>query len=173
MNFYAFKKRDFIIPKNLDIIKGENQESFSKKVRDLFNNYNLLFKSIFEAIKNYEITDPSYLSAWTAYTPTVTAQTGSFTTVNATGKYIEIGKIVHFNYEITLTNIGTATGYVRITLPKTPKDSYFPCLSVISYPYLGAAYVSRGYIYMWKYDQNTAILGNGIKLYVSGTYEQE
>lgn len=57
------------------------------------------------------------LGAWTAYTPTVTASTGTFTTVSATGRYCRIGKIVIVSVAVTITTNGTAAGSIVFTLP--------------------------------------------------------
>jgi hypothetical protein len=55
--------------------------------------------------------------AWTSYTPTVAASSGTFTSVSATGNYIQIGKTVFARFAITITTVGTATGNVTVTLP--------------------------------------------------------
>lgn len=54
---------------------------------------------------------------WQAYTPTVTATAGAFTTVSATGRYRRIGKTVEFQNTISITNNGTAAAIMRTTLP--------------------------------------------------------
>lgn len=59
------------------------------------------------------------LGAWTSYTPTITAGTGTFTTVSASGKYCQIGKIVVCKFTITITTNGTAAGGILATLPVT------------------------------------------------------
>jgi len=58
-------------------------------------------------------------AAWTANSPTITSGTGSLTTVSAAGRYIQIGKIVHFSCVITLTNNGTGGAYLILPLPVT------------------------------------------------------
>jgi hypothetical protein len=57
--------------------------------------------------------------AWTSYTPTVTAQTGTLTTVSATGYYQTIGKTCIVSMSITITNAGTGSGGLYATLPLT------------------------------------------------------
>jgi predicted secreted protein len=57
------------------------------------------------------------ISAFTSYTPTVTAASGSFTTVSATGSYKRVGKICFVYNKITITTNGTATAAVLATLP--------------------------------------------------------
>lgn len=54
--------------------------------------------------------------AWTAYTPTVTATAGTFTTISATGKYVVLFGICHVQITITITTVGTGT-YPLVSLP--------------------------------------------------------
>jgi hypothetical protein len=58
-------------------------------------------------------------TAWTSYTPTITAATGSFTTVSATGAYQVIGKTCFVTINISITTVGTAAGTIYATLPFT------------------------------------------------------
>ena len=62
-----------------------------------------------------QITDIQ--GAWSNYTPTVTSQGGTPTTVSATGRYKQIGKTVLVEISVTITDKGTATGVVFATLP--------------------------------------------------------
>lgn len=54
---------------------------------------------------------------WVSYTPTVTALSGTFTTVSATGAYSQIGKTIFVRFTVTITTNGTAGTAVVITLP--------------------------------------------------------
>jgi hypothetical protein len=56
-------------------------------------------------------------TAWTAYTPTITANSGTFTTVSATGAWKQIGKTIVFRILVTVTTIGSAAGFLKFTLP--------------------------------------------------------
>lgn len=57
---------------------------------------------------------------WIAYTPTITAGSGTFTTVSATGRYKIVGtKTIHTQIDVTITAIGTAGGNIVATLPFT------------------------------------------------------
>jgi len=58
-------------------------------------------------------------NAWTSYTPTVTAQSGSITAYTATGRYKQLGKTVIMQADVTITTVGTATLGMRVTLPFT------------------------------------------------------
>lgn len=55
--------------------------------------------------------------AQTSYTPTLTAQSGSYTTASAVGSYIKIGGMVCFRAQVTITTPGTGTAPV-IGLPQ-------------------------------------------------------
>jgi hypothetical protein len=56
-------------------------------------------------------------TAWLTYTPVITAIAGAFTSVSATGRYKQIGKVVYVYIKITITTNGTAATYVLATLP--------------------------------------------------------
>lgn len=63
------------------------------------------------------VADSGAASAWTTYVPTVTAGTGTFTTVVGAGRYLKIGKLVNFYVQITITTNGTAASFINCTLP--------------------------------------------------------
>jgi hypothetical protein len=57
-------------------------------------------------------------TAWTAYTPTVTAISGSITTLGTvSGRFKQLGKSVFISLSVTITTNGTAAGGINITLP--------------------------------------------------------
>jgi hypothetical protein len=56
---------------------------------------------------------------WTNYTPTLTAGSGSFTSASVTGRYLKIGKLVHFTVGLSVTTVGTASSFFEISLPFT------------------------------------------------------
>lgn len=64
-------------------------------------------------------------SAWTSYTPTVSAQSGTITTSSATGRYRQIGKIVVAQMDVILTTVGTATGSLIVSLPVTAASNKY------------------------------------------------
>jgi hypothetical protein len=52
------------------------------------------------------------------WTPTVTAETGTFTTVSTSGcRWTEVEGVIHWSVAIVMTTTGTATNGLRITLP--------------------------------------------------------
>jgi hypothetical protein len=64
-------------------------------------------------------------NAWTAYTPTITAGSGTITTKSATGRYKQIGKTVFIEINITITTNGSGAGSVVATIPITPSAGFF------------------------------------------------
>ena len=56
--------------------------------------------------------------SYTAYTPTVTCQTGTITSYTATGGYYEVGKMVYFTVSVTITNAGTGSAGINISLAR-------------------------------------------------------
>lgn len=83
---------------------------------NVFNGWTLsnIKPQVFAVINNNTDVD-----AWIAFTPTVTATVGTFTTVSATGLYKQISKTVHIQMAITITTNGTAATQVNATLPVT------------------------------------------------------
>lgn len=53
------------------------------------------------------------------FTPTVTSSGGTLTSSTATGRYTKIGNMVSVAVSISITNHGTGTGELRVTLPFT------------------------------------------------------
>ena len=58
-------------------------------------------------------------AAWSTYTPTVAASTGSITTSSASGRYIRIGKFCFMTASATVTTNGTGGGHLQVGLPFT------------------------------------------------------
>jgi len=127
---------------------------------------------------NFNVTDsgivvasPSY--PWVAYTPIVSAGTGTITTASATGRYVVIDKTVHFKLKIVITTLGTGAQSIIATLPLTAKTGE---------QYIGSGTETYGTgkalnasIFDTKVgllDYNNTFVGaNGSTYVVSGTYE--
>ena len=110
--------------------------------------------------------------AWTSYTPTITASSGSFTTVSGTGLYSQIGKAILYRVAITITTNGTAAGNVLFTLPVTAAANDYVGTgrenAVIGVQLMSTVNNTSGTIR--KYD-NTYPGGTGYQLVVTGIYE--
>lgn len=55
--------------------------------------------------------------AWTAYTPTLAAASGTLTAAAGAGRYWRNGKLIHVQARVTITTNGTAAGHITATLP--------------------------------------------------------
>ena len=112
--------------------------------------------------------------AWTDYTPTLTANTGTFTSASATGRYAEVGPICLFKINITITTNGTAAGYINATLPITAAAQAHTIqgIEVSSTGVSLNGYIASGAsgVAVRKYD-GTYPGANGYVLVLSGFYE--
>jgi len=109
------------------------------------------------------------------YTPTVTASSGTFTTVSAVGKYTKVGNVVVAQIRATLTAIGTAVSTLRVTLPFTAAaDNYsagsgFESASTAFALGVFVDPATPTYMKIVKYDGNT-IIANGYVVNATVTY---
>jgi hypothetical protein len=53
------------------------------------------------------------------WTPTVVATTGTITAYTSSGRYTKIGDVVSCSFTFTVSNNGTGSGFIRISLPFT------------------------------------------------------
>jgi hypothetical protein len=113
-------------------------------------------------------------AAWTSYTPTIGSTVGAIGSGSATGRFVQVGKTVHFAVKVTITTIGTASGQLTFTLPKTPNTQAAGAgvetavngrmLSVT----ISAANATAA---SQTYDNVTSLWVNGSVFFFSGTYE--
>jgi hypothetical protein len=115
-------------------------------------------------------------TAWTAWTPTVTAGGGTITTVGAvTARYKQVGKTVFFYISITITTNGTGVSYVQATLPFTAANTAFQIAvgreNSLTGKTLGARIVANtANLQLTNYD-GTYPGANGALLCGAGQYE--
>ena len=114
-------------------------------------------------------------SAWTAYTPTITAGTGTFGTVSATGRYKTIGKTVFVKMEITVTAVGTASASAIASLPVTAAGTngavFVGRENAISGSMLqGLVPAGASFVTIYAYNNSTPYVANAV-LILSGVYE--
>ena len=109
-----------------------------------------------------------------SWTPTITATSGTFTTVSATGSYTKVGRAVVIRVSITITTVGTASGGVVFTLPFTANSTGgWVCAGrennstgkMLQALIAGSATTATAF----NYD-NTSTIGAGFALIISGTY---
>jgi hypothetical protein len=110
---------------------------------------------------------------WTSYTPTITSQGGSITTYTATGKYLQIDKGMFFIFTVTLSNVGTASGNMIITLPTTAVGS--GAGSAYEYNTTGkggpVSIANNASVAISRDSTNATWFSNGWNLYASIFYE--
>lgn len=114
--------------------------------------------------------------AWTTWTPTVTPQAGTFTTVGASGGYYVIGKLVHFSVTITITTVGTASGAMSIALPvgTAARIAAVPAVETVTTGRIGYGRILSGgttIVSILQYD-NASWITAGATVTLTGIYEQ-
>ena len=122
---------------------------------------------------------------YNTFTPTVTFNGGNtgITYSAQTGTYWRIGKVVHFNITITLTNKGSSTGVLRVeSLPYTPAVASY-CSALLGYVTVTADEIqaevsTSNYILFEANTANNADIfyvadthcANGTKIRCTGSY---
>ena len=64
-------------------------------------------------------TGTQWGSTLTSYTPTVSSSSGSITSYTSNGYWLRLGKLVFVSYNFIITNNGTGSGNLQMTLPFT------------------------------------------------------
>jgi hypothetical protein len=117
---------------------------------------------------------PTWAGAYTSFTPTVIAGSGTFTTASATSRYLIVGKMCHWFGRVNITTVGTASGSIILTLPAVRTGGF----NIVGYAEETAAVGFSAFIlindvggaFILKSDYTSAIgAGRGIDFNV--TYE--
>jgi hypothetical protein len=110
---------------------------------------------------------------WTAYTPTITAGSGTITTVSATGRYIRNGATVQLQIAVTMTTNGTGADNIYATLPVQAAAHEYVIAGrnnttgkMLQGDIISGATEIRIFDYANVYP-----IANGQIIYVSGSYE--
>jgi hypothetical protein len=111
--------------------------------------------------------------AWSSYTPTVSAGSGSITTSSATGKYRVVGKTTEVQIRIEITTNGTGASSVIASLPNTAlnaatlvgRETTGSGVAVV-----GSIAASGTQVHITTFN-NTYPGGNGYVIVINGTYE--
>lgn len=102
----------------LSIAGGDKFAILGNKAKGSIADWNIGTLTNSTIAANPGFADASSSDAWTAYTPTLTSTGGgAFTSASASGLYKKIGKTVHYTVTVTVTTVGSATGFVQFTLP--------------------------------------------------------
>lgn len=87
------------------------------------SDYTLVNATISANYYSHEVSPIGY-PAYFNYTPTISAQTGTFTTVSAQGRFSVNGRTCHVSVEISVTTVGTAAAETRYTLPVNAASAF-------------------------------------------------
>lgn len=114
-------------------------------------------------------------NAWTNTTPTVTASTGTFTTVSCSLYYKQIGKSVFWYATVIITTVGTAAGRMIVPLPANTARARSGAVAGINetaaFTVGGmAAFDANNTASIWKYD-GTFPGTSGQTITIGGVYE--
>lgn len=113
--------------------------------------------------------------AWTAYTPTLTATTGTFTSAAATGTYMVAFGICHVRIRVTVTTKGTGT-LPKVTLPFPALAGHdgnpLPARENNLTGSMGVARIQTGLtgLDVFRYDTTDLITADGCVVVISGSY---
>lgn len=110
-------------------------------------------------------------TAWTAYTPTLSAGAGTFTSATVSARYKTLGKTVFYEVQIVITTNGTASSFIQATLAINPVTaSAYTASGFRSDGALVAGNFAASTINIFKYD-GTYPGADGRTITVSGIYE--
>lgn len=110
---------------------------------------------------------------WIAYTPTITAGSGTFTSVTGSGRYKKIGRMVHLDVTVTITTNGTAASYILATLPVTDSGNFSVGGGITATTSLAmTALIFTNKMLILQYD-GTYPGADGVTIYSSITYESQ
>jgi hypothetical protein len=111
---------------------------------------------------------------WTAYTPIITAGTGSVTSATSSGSYTQVGRLVFLSQTCTITTIGSAGAWIGLSLPVAAGPGYYQ-LNGRENAFTGKMLlgeISSGSTRsLIQFYDGTAAFGNGSILQLSGVYE--
>ncbi len=120
---------------------------------------------------------PFPLTAWTAYTPNVSAAAGTITTVGArSGRFLKVGKTVFFSVDVTITTNGTGSAALFIDLPPFVAQGVNNAVgregAVTGKTVTGQTLAASGVLTVQFYD-NTYPGADGAHVQMTGVYEAQ
>lgn len=143
-------------------------DSANRPSKDFFN----WIKSIYQAVVANIAAIAAINAAWTAWTPTITASTGTITTKSAVARFKQIGKTVFFSADITITNAGSGTDFLVITVPvaERPTPPGFEFFGGGEVTGSAFGFIDTGHIFILSLDGSSPIVA-GATITITGFYE--
>ena len=114
---------------------------------------------------------------WASHTPTVTASSGTFTSVSGGHRYFTLhGKTRVLQGLVYITTKGTAAGTLRVTIPSGAPAAFFGGLwSGWGRSSIGAVVVTLAgggsYMDILLYDNSTTVIADGVSISYGIIYE--
>ncbi len=150
----------------------DDQRGGGMSLQNMETNGRLLIQAINGLQQTIEAGFTSTL--WVAYTPTVSANVGTFSSVSATGRFAQTGKTVNFSIQVTITTNGTAADAVIATMPIVAQSANIFTFAGRENGVTGVGLVgfliTTSTIFIQRYDA-TYPGGDGRILAISGSYE--
>ena len=111
-----------------------------------------------------------------AFTPTITAGTGTFSTVSATATYTRVGRLVYIDYNILISGNGTAASYIKLEGLPFNASSFRGYgggaePDAVGFALLAQVIGGTDYIFITKADGTTYPGADGYRLQGSVTYK--
>lgn len=112
-------------------------------------------------------------AAWSTWTPTISASTGTITTSSTNNaRYMQVGKMVTFQMEITITTNGTGATTLRTTIPVTARTATNHSFQGIRSGLIGITGITQSTTVIDWVDVTGVYPGaDGRHFYLNGTYE--
>lgn len=113
---------------------------------------------------------------WTAFTPTITPDGGSFTSASVAMRYKKVGNVVFYAGALTVTTVGTATGRVTLSLPVPPYSAMYYTGSAFNFDGGLAAlahigFLTPGALCLSSVASGSPVTGGSQRVLFSGQYE--
>lgn len=156
---------------------GGNVTGPGSAVADNIASYNGTTGTIIKDSGVSATTIAAILTAYSTYTPTVTAQSGSITSYTATGRYKQVGKLISFSVSVMITNAGTGSSGLNVTIPVTAHASTVGGVSgtegavtggLVAGVVYGASSTTQAVV---RFYNGTTVIVTGYNILVSGEYE--
>jgi hypothetical protein len=119
------------------------------------------------------LINSNFPQAWTLWTPTISASSGSITTSSAVARYQQFGKTVFISAAITITTNGTGSGNLQFTLPFTSQSiASFSAVETVNTGSSCSAYIiASGTTVRINTYNNAYPASSGSVILVCGSYE--
>jgi hypothetical protein len=151
------------------VLPDQPQAAWAPWLRDIAARVNEIGSNTTQLAADTDLA----VAAWSTYTPTIGASSGTITTASGTGRYKQVGKTVHLTLQAIITANGTGSVSLTATLPVPPSATLVRILAGRENQNTGKmlqGVIVGGAMQIFNYD-NSYPAANGNVIYVTGTYE--